>query len=88
MAVGMHFVNVGMVQVDANGTRVDKTTTTIKGMLIGGTEHRVLPEADVPNSIGYPAIKSYVVLEAASGYVVYHMDQYIIITYKSTDLNL
>jgi len=50
-------------------------------------EFLVIPDANVPNSSGYPTMKNYIQLEANNNYVVSHIDQSIIITYNQTQVN-
>jgi hypothetical protein len=81
----IHYVNTGTFTVDANGDRIDKTssTTTIATMRSTSMAALVIPADDVPNSAGYPTIKEYLKAEAVSGYKLYHLDQNIIITYDA-----
>ncbi len=89
MAVGIHLVNVQFIGVDAVGNVVDKNdrSTAITQVLNTSHEHRVIPDAAVPNSSGYPTIKAYLELEAASNYILAHLSQNMIITYSAADLN-
>lgn len=86
MAIGVHYVRVGLFTVDVNGARIDKSgsSASINTMKSTSMEYLVIPDASVPNSAGYPTMKQYVELEAAGNYVVYHIDQSIIITYNIT----
>ena len=86
MAIGVHYVRVGLFTVDVNGARIDKSgsSASINTMKSTSMEYLVIPDASIPNSAGYPTIKHFVELEAASNYVVYHIDQSIIITYNIT----
>lgn len=85
MAVGIHVVRVGLFTVDASNNRIDKnaSSTTINQLKNTHHEFLVIPDATVPNSAGYPTIKDYLVLEAASNYVLKHLDQNTIITYDN-----
>ena len=47
-------------------------------------DHRVIPDATIANSTNYPSIQDYIEAEAASNYVVQHIDQTTIITYLRT----
>lgn len=86
MAISMHYVNVGTFTVDANGNRIDKSngSHSINTMLNTRMEQLVIPAADVPNSIDYPTVKQYLTDEATAGYVLYHLDQSICITYNTS----
>lgn len=86
MAISVHIVNVGFLKVDASGNVIDKnsTTTTIKTHLTSSHEHRVIPDAAIPNSLNYPDVKTYLELEADADYVLNHIDQTTIITYLRT----
>ena len=46
-------------------------------------DYLVIPDTDVPNSAGYPAVKTYLTLEAAGGFKLQYMDQNKIITYAT-----
>ena len=80
----MHYVNVGLFQVDFNGVRIDKGSpnTTISAVLNSTMDYLVIPDNGVTNSAGYPTIKAYLTLEAADGYQLQYMDQNKIITYN------
>lgn len=87
MAVTIHYVNVGLVKLDATGTlvgsgNVSTPTVSMNGMLNFTTEHRVLPDLTIPSSSGYPTIKDYLEDEAALGFSVIQVAQYFIITQK------
>lgn len=86
MAVEMHFVTVAPFTVDASGNRIDKTdaTTALNTLRSTRLEHLIVPDSGVPNSSGYPSLKTYLGLEADDEFVVYHLDQSIVITYKIT----
>jgi hypothetical protein len=75
-------VNVGLFNVDPTGNVVtkDDPNTTLGTLLKTSTEHRVIPDGTVPNSTNYPTVKDYLVAEAASGFLLKHMDQYVIVT--------
>ncbi len=90
MAVAMHFVNTGFVLVDANGNYLNKSDpSTTVGQIARGSrhEHRVIPDASVPNSANWPTVKRYLELEAAQDFVLNHMDQTNIITYDAGGIN-
>ena len=86
MAVEMHYVTVAPFTVDASGNRIDKTdaTTALNTLRSTRLEHLIVPDSGVPNSTGYPNLKTYLGDEADDGFVLYHLDQSIVITYKIT----
>lgn len=83
MAVGIHVVRVGFLKVDGTGNVIDKNspTTTIGDHLAGSHDHRVIPDANVPNSANHPTVKAYLEAEAGDDYVLEYQDQNTIITY-------
>jgi len=87
MAIGIHFANIGFLMVDQNGQVIPNKSTEIKNVLNSSHEHRIIEDSNNPNSIGYPTIKGYLELEAASNYILQHLDQYNVITYNQTDIN-
>jgi hypothetical protein len=89
MAIGVHFVRLGLFTVDINGARIDKSGlgASINTMKSTSMEFLVIPDATVPNSSGYPTMKEYIKLEADDNYVVSHIDQSIIITYNQSQVN-
>jgi len=89
MAIGVHFVRLGLFTVDINGARIDKSGlgASINTMKSTSMEFLVIPDATVPNSSGYPTMKEYIKLEADDNFVVSHIDQSIIITYNQSQVN-
>lgn len=86
MAVSVHVARLGLYTVDAAGNRVDKSSadTSINTMKSTSLEFLVIPDATIANTANYPTIKTYLGLEASSGYILNHLDQSFIITYKTT----
>jgi len=82
----VHVARVGLFTTNANGVRLDKCcpTTTINDMKNTKQEFLVIPDASIPNSAGYPTIANYLKLEVTSGFILNHLDQSFIITYKTT----
>jgi hypothetical protein len=72
------YVNVGLFKIDSHG-QVNISGTS-KSLLSIGYDHRVIPDARNPNSIGYPTVKRYLELEAQDDRSVIHMDQTAIVT--------
>lgn len=91
MAVGIHIVRVAFLPISkTTGLPVDKndSNTTIKDVLKTEHRHVVLPNvAEVPNSANYPTVETYLKLEAASDYVLHHMDQNTVVTYDAGGIN-
>ena len=86
MATLLHYVTVAPFTVDATGARIDKTdaTTALNVLRTSRLDHLIIPYNTVTNSANYPNLKAYLGLEADDGYVLYHLDQSIVITYKIT----
>lgn len=80
--ISVHVVNVGLFNVDPAGNVVNKQNSTLKQNLETAVEHRVIPSPDVPSSANRPGIKEFLIAEAAAGYVLHHMDQTTIVTYR------
>ena len=82
-------VNVDLVNIKSDGTRLDKNdpTTTIADLKSFTTEHRVTGPATgpagSPNAVDYPTIEEYLAAEAVDGFMVAHMDHYFIVTQKA-----
>jgi len=82
-----HFVNVGLVRIATDGSIYNPSDTkkTLKEALRFETQHRVLPDSSIPNSIGYPTIQGYLNLEAASGFVPVQVAEFFIVTTNGID---
>jgi hypothetical protein len=82
-AIGCHVVYTNFLPVNRAGQVVDKNdpATTIKDTMETEHQHVVLPDALVPNSVGYPTIKRYLELEAAAGYEARFVGENLIVTY-------
>lgn len=91
MAVGIHIARVAFLPINKKtGLPVDKgsPTTTINDTLQTEHRHVVLPDVtNAPNSANYPTVDAYLRLEATTDFVVYHMDQNMIVTYDQGALN-
>jgi hypothetical protein len=80
----VHVVELGLVRIDANGNPIaPDSAATINEYMTSSHETRVLYAADVPNSAGYPTIKTFLTREAASNYKLQHLTQTYIITYDA-----
>lgn len=86
MAKFVHVARLGLYTVDSTGARIDKSgsSTAINTLKDTSLEFLVIPDASIPNSSGYPTIKTYLQNEAADDYELSHLDQSLIITYKNT----
>lgn len=86
MAFLVHIARVGVFNIDnlGNLVRKDDPTVTLRQQLQTHMDHRVIPDATIANSTNYPSIQDYIEAEAASNYVVQHIDQTTIITYLRT----
>ena len=88
MAIGVHFVRLGLFTVDANGARVDKTSgTSINTLKSTSMEFLVIPDSAINTSANYPTIKAYLQAEANNDYVLHDLDQSIIVTYNQSQIN-
>lgn len=91
MAVGIRIARVGFFAINKmTGQKVDKNSpsTTINDVLMTEHQHRVIEDlVNAPNSSGNPTVADYLKLEATQDYVVYHMDQTMIVTYDQGALN-
>ncbi len=91
MAIGIHIARVAFLAVNKNtGAVIDKNNpdTKIRDVLQTEHQHRILVDTtNAPNSAGSPTVDDYLRLEAASDYVVKHMDQNMIVTYDQGAAN-
>jgi len=91
MAIGIHIARVAFLPINKlTGSVVNKNdqATTINDVLQTEHRHVIIPDTtNAPNSVGYPTVDAYLKLEAASDYVVYHMDQNMIVTYDQGAVN-
>jgi hypothetical protein len=84
--VQTHFATIGLVRIAPNGTLYNASDTkkSFKEALMFETDHRILPDASIPNSAGYPNIQQYLNLEATSGFQPVQVAQYFVVTVKLT----
>lgn len=87
MAIGIHVAQIVMRPVSSSGVVLDKATATMDQMMDASTEQRVLYDTAIPNTLGYPNVKTYLEREATTDYVVYHLDQTYIVTYDAGGVN-
>ena len=80
--MAVHVVRISVFTTDANGNRLDKSrgNHSIAAMTNTSSNILVIPDATIPNSAGYPNVKTYLEAETADGYEFKHMDQSFIIT--------
>lgn len=74
-----HYVSVGFVTIGPDGIPINKQAP-IAVLLRSNSEQRVLPDASVPNSAGYPTVQAYLNSEAGAGYVPVQVGQTFIVT--------
>ena len=80
----IHVAKIGIFTVDASGNRLDKSRGNHSIAEMTNTSNAVLllPDASIPNTLGYPNISTYLANEHSEGYEFKHMDQTFVITYK------
>lgn len=80
----IHVAKIGVFTVDMSGIRLDKSRGNHSIADITSTSSAILllPDASIPNTIGYPNVNAYLAKEYAEGYGLKHMDQTFLITYK------
>lgn len=86
MTFTTHVVFTRLIDVDldtGNVIQQDNPNTRIHDVLRTEQQHRVIPDAAVPNSAGFPTIADYLALEGAADFEFKHMDQYIIVTQRN-----
>ena len=81
-AAVVHVVIIGMKLVDSLGGILDKESITIAQRMSSTSELRIYEDAVIPSSTGYPTIKTYIEREAVAGYVLGHISQNYVITYR------
>lgn len=86
MAIGVHIARVGFFQIDSVGNVLKKNdpSVTLGQAMSGSSDHRIIEDAAISTTSGYPTVKAYLEAEAANDYVLEHMDQNMIITYHRT----
>jgi len=56
---------------------------SVRDALTMSTEIRVMADSTIPNTANYPNVKTYLEAEAASGFLLAHLDQTYVITQKT-----
>jgi len=82
MAKNIHVARIGQKPITPAGTVLDKNEASVKEMMTATTEDRVLADPAMPNTASFPTVKNYLELEASADFVLYHLDQNVIITYE------
>lgn len=81
MAIGLHIARVGFFTVNPlTNLVIDKNTAKISDMLRTKSEHRMILDATIANTINQPTVKGYLELEAGSGYRLLYMNENVIVT--------
>lgn len=80
----IHVARISVFTVDSSGNRIDKSrgAHSISTMTNTSMDILLIPDPSIPNSAGYPNVKSYLEAETADGFEFKHMDQSFIITSK------
>jgi hypothetical protein len=80
----IHVAYLGQFTVNQSGSRIDKTNpnTPISAMLNTSMATLVIQDSTIQNTQNYPNLKSYLEAEIADGFVLQHLSQNIVITYK------
>lgn len=83
--MAVHVARISVFTVDSSGNRIDKSrgNHSISTMTNTSMDILVIPDASIPNSAGYPNVKTYLEAETADGFEFKHMDQSYIITAES-----
>lgn len=86
MAIGVHVAHTGFFNVDGAGNVVkkDDPNVTMRQQMETSSQHRVIEDQGIPNTVGNPTVKAYIEAEASDDYVLEHIDQTTIITYLRT----
>lgn len=82
MSLNVHVARVGIFNVDAFGSRIDKNSpnTTINQLKSTRQEALVIADAAIPSTSGYPTVREYIEAEALLGYELLYMDASFVIT--------
>jgi hypothetical protein len=86
MAISIHVARVGVFSVDAMGNILSKDdpSVTIQQHLNTSMDHRVIEDADIPNSANNPSVEDYIAAEALDFYIVSFLNQSMIVSYLRT----
>lgn len=81
MVSQVHVATFKMVMINSLGAVVPETAS-MSETLQATKELRVNVDPSISNTAGYPTLAAYLALEAADSFVLQHLDQTYIITYK------
>lgn len=83
-AIGCRIAKIGPKPVTSIGSVLNKRTASIQEMCQSTQEMRILEDTTfAPNSVNFPTIEDYILLEAANGYKVAVINQSWVITYNA-----
>lgn len=78
--MAVNVVHVNFMTVDADGNVLAGKTGTINQVMTANSEHRIVENPNVPNSLGNPTIEAYLNAEDAAGRKVAFMSMNMIVT--------
>lgn len=79
--MAVHIAYIGMVNIDAVGNVIDKSTATIAQVAASSAEPRVLYNATyAPNAANNPTVEEYLTLEDSAGYTIVAVTNTMIVT--------
>jgi len=76
-----HVVHITLVKIGPTGEIITEGQA-INAKVAFSTEHRIMPKESVPNSSSYPTIEAFIEAEAADGFILNHLSQYMVVTTK------
>ena len=78
--MAVHVARIGLVHINSVGQAKRHVEMTIGEAATSSSEQRVLVDADLPNTAGFPTVVTYLTLEDADGFTLNHLDQTYVIT--------
>lgn len=87
MAIRIHVARTAFLKISGDGTVLKDKSGTIKDNLTGSHEHRVLEDSTNTNTTNHPTIDNYLTAEAEDDFVLYYLDQNMVVTYNQSDIN-
>lgn len=95
MAAETHIARMQLMKINpttgnpiGSGGNLADPSVKISSVLNFSTEFRMIVDSGVLNTASNPSIDSYLALEAASGFLIGHIDQYMIITVKPDSISI
>jgi len=79
--MAVHVARINLMYVTQIGTVKTHAQMTIGEAANATQEHRVIIDADIPNTAGNPAVDAYLALEDGDSFTLNHLDQTYCITY-------